>query len=328
MSYGPFSMNKIQLGRETTAGTAVAATSIWRGPATDIVDESEHVNADEDVGILVPTDREYIASQRATLAMPETELTFEQILHILEAGVKTAAPTGTGPYVYTYAFPLSTTLNTIRTYTIETGNAVVGDVNEMEYGFVEEFTLSGEAGASWMMSANWVGRRKSTTTFTGALSLVTVEPALFNKTKLYINDTGGTIGTTQVQGVMVSAEVNVVTGVVALMTGDGNLYFTSHKFVPPEITFSIKMELENNTGVVAAERAKWVAKSFRLVRLNLSGAGTSSINIDIAAKWLNVSEYENSDENTVVTFEGVGRYSSADALFATITVTNSVVSVP
>lgn len=328
MSYGPFSMNKIQLGRESTAGTAVAATSIWRGPATDIMDESEHANSEEDVGLLVPTDREYISSYGATLSMPETELTFEGILHILEAGIKAATPAGTGPYVYTYAFPTSTTLNTIKTYTIETGNAVAGDVNEMEYGFVEDFALSGEAGGPWKVSANWRGRQKTPTTFTGALSLTTVEEAQFSKTKLFIDDSGGTVGTTQVTGAMVSADLNVVTGVVALMTGDGNLYFTTHKFVKSEVTFSVTLELENASGIVAAERAKWKAKTWRLVRFEIPGSGTSNINIDMAAKWTDISEYSNSDDNTVVTFNGVARYNSTDSLYAEIEVTNSVSSVP
>jgi len=37
-NYGAFSANTIQIGAETTAGTAVAADIVWRGPATGIED--------------------------------------------------------------------------------------------------------------------------------------------------------------------------------------------------------------------------------------------------------------------------------------------------
>lgn len=326
--YGTFPFNKIQLGRESTAGTAVAATSIWRGPATDIADESKHEFAEEDVGILLPTDREYVPQKAAKLAMPETELTFEQILHILEAGIKVATPTGTGPYVYTYTFPTSTTPNTIKTYTLETGNAVGGDVNEMEYSFVDEFSLSGAAGEAWKMSANWVGRQKSTSTFTGALSMVTVEEALFSKTSLYIDATAGTVGTTAKNGVLTAAGIQVKTGVVPVWTADGNLYFYKHKFTRPEVTWNYTLELESDSGIVAAERAAWVAKTLRLIQLKIVGASTSEIKINLAGKYTGFGEYQNSDGNTVIEASGVAKYSSADSLFASIIVTNSVATVP
>lgn len=329
MSYGTFPFNKIQLGRESTAGTAVAATSIWRGPATDIVDESTHEFAEEDVGILLPTDREYVPTKAARIALPETELTFEQVLHILEAGIKTATAVGTeAPYIYTYAFPASTTPNTIKTYTLETGNAVAGDVNEMEYGFVEEFSFSGAAKEAWKMASTWVGRQKTTTTFTGALSLASVEEALFQKTALYIDATGGTIGTTAKAGVMTAASLSVKTGIVPVWTPNGQLYFYAHKFTRPEVTLSLTLELENTSGILAAQRAAWVAKSMQLFRLLVSGAGTSTLTIDLAGKYTSFGEYQNQDGNTVVEATVMGRYSSADSLFCEIEVGNSLAAVP
>lgn len=328
MAYGTFPFNKIQLGREVTAGTAVAASSIWRGPATDIVDESTHEFAEEDVGILLPTDREYVPMKGARLALPETELTFEQVLHVLEAGIMTATPAGTGPYTYAYAFPASTTPNTIKTYTLETGNAVAGDVHEMEYGFVEEFTFSGAAKEAWKMASTWVGRQKTTTTFTGALSLATVEEALFNNTTLYIDATAGTIGTTAKAGVLTAASLSVKTGVVPVWTPNGALYFYAHKFTRPEVTMSITMELENTSGILAAQRAAWVAKTMQLYRLKVTGLTTSTLTMDLAGKYVSFGEYQNQDGNTVVEATVSGRYSAADALFCEIEVGNSLAAVP
>lgn len=322
--YGTFPLNKIQLGRETTAGTAVAATTVWRGPATDISDESKHEFAEEDVGTLLPTEREYVPQLGAVLAMPETELTFEQFPHVLEAGVQTATPTGSGPYVRTYAFPAAATLNTIKTYTIETGNAGAGDVHEMEYAFVEQFDLSGASGEAWKISSNWIGRRKTLTSFTAALSLPTVEEALFAMTSLFVDNAGGTVGTTQKLGVLMGAKVSVKTGIVTVRSADGVLYFSKHKFTRPEVTWSYTLELESDSGVLAAERAAWVAKATRLVQFSIAGASSSAIKINLAGRYTSFGNYQNSDGNTVVEASGQARYNAAANLFAQFIVTNGV----
>ena len=44
-------LRKLQYGKETTAGTAVAATAVWRGIGT-IQDNLETVFPAEDIGIL------------------------------------------------------------------------------------------------------------------------------------------------------------------------------------------------------------------------------------------------------------------------------------
>ena len=134
MAYGPFSSNTIQIGRETTAGTAVAADIIWRGPAADIEDTQVVMRPgmEENVGLLVPTERTFISQLGAALSIPDTEATYEHLPHIFEAGIKTATATATGdeddpgPYVYAYA-PGVSTANTIKTYTLESGNAIAGE---------------------------------------------------------------------------------------------------------------------------------------------------------------------------------------------------------
>lgn len=328
MSYGTYAWNKIQLGRESTAGTAVAATTIWRGPATDITDEREHVFAEEDVGILVPAPRHYVPKIGAKLVFPETELTFEQVLHLFEAGIKTATPTGTGPYVRLYEFALATTPNTIKTYTIETGNAVAGDVNEMEYSYVDEFTLSGERGQAWKMASTWMGRQKSTSSFTGALSLLTVEEALFQNTTLYIDAEAGTVGTTAKAGVLTAASINVKTGIQQVWVPSGQLYFYKHKFVRPEVTFSLTLELENDSGILAAQRAAMAAKTMQLFQLSIAGTGTTVMELSWAGKYSSFGEYQNSDGDTMVEMQGKVFLSSTANLFFKVDHTSGVVTVP
>jgi hypothetical protein len=178
-NYGAFQHAKIQMGRESTMGTGVAATTIWRGAFANIEDAREREIVDEQIGVLITGERSYDKSYLAKLSVPATPLTFEQVLHILEAGVKTVSPTGAGPYTYTYTMPTGNTVNTVKSYTIEAYNVqVTGDYREMDYSLVEEFTFDAKAGESWMMSANWFGRGPKTGTATTLSTILAVEEAL------------------------------------------------------------------------------------------------------------------------------------------------------
>lgn len=326
MAYSPYSNTKTQIGREGTSGVATAATSVWRGPFSMIEDARERVIVEEQIGNFVSNERSYDSLISARWSQPAAPLTYEQVCHILEAGVKTATPSGTGAVktrVYNYPYS-GTTVNTIKTYTIETGSATVSaDVYEMEMSFVEDFEFSGAFGEAWTMQSNWVGRQMTGTTFTGSLTAPTVNEALFNHCLLYIDASGGTIGTTQKTGVLTAASVKVKTGLMQVPVGDGQLYSADYKWTQPEITFSLTMELED-ASIVAAERVIYRANGTRLIRLKTSPSASLQFQIDMAAKYDSISDYKNSDGNTTVTFEGHGVASSADSLALTFTVLNSV----
>ena len=104
-------------------------------------DTRERVIVEESIGSFITAERSYDGKLQAAWAQPSTPLTYEQVAHIFEAGIKTATPSGTGPYVRAYNYPYGgTTVPTIKTYTIETGSSVVAeDQYEMEYSIVESF---------------------------------------------------------------------------------------------------------------------------------------------------------------------------------------------
>ncbi len=333
--YNNYAQVKTQLGRESTAGTAVAATVIWRGPFASLEDARTKVTVEENIGLSVTAERTYTSQYLGRLSMPATELTFAQVVHILEAGIKAATPSGAGPYVYTYTLPTDNSVNTIKTYTIEMVPVIAtADYREMPYSFVEEFTFEGTAGEAWKMSANWVGQKLDTGTATSLSTLQTgndMIPAMMPMTKLYIDATGGAVGTTQKAGVLMGASMRVRTGWVVVPIGDGNLYFAKIKFTKPEVTFSLTLELEQNVAasVVAAERAIYEGDTVRLFQLLADGASASqSLTLQWAGKYDRVGGYTNSNGNTTVTLEGHAVYSSADALFWSCAIENLLSSVP
>jgi len=333
-------LRKVQLGRESTAGTAVAATTIWRGPAETPDDQRVVVFPDENVGYVGGTDRNYQPQLLGAIAFPETPATYEQVPHILEAGIKTVTPTqdGTGSdYIYAYTLP-TTSANTLKPYTIEGGDNQ--QAYEIEYGFVTDFILAGSGGGELnavTMAANWLGRQTTSTSFTGSLSAPTVEEILFGKGKLYIDAVGGTIGTTQKASTFLGFDLSVKTGWVARFTGDGNLYFTRAAFVGGselEIMCNITFEYDSNA---TAEVSNYESGTSRLIRLAFTGEAvatpgttysTKTMYIDMAGAWDNFEKIGEDNGNDVVTGAFRARYNSTAAFFAEITVVNELTSLP
>lgn len=323
---GVKALRKIQIGRESTAGTAVPATEIWRGEGAG-EDQRTVVFPVEDVGYLSGVNRSYTPRVYGALDMSATPATFEQLPHILEAGVKTVTATADGSgYVYTYPLP-TTAANTIKTYTLEAGDNQQAE--EAEYAQCRSFGISGAPGEALMLTADWYGRQRTKTTFT-SLSLTAVEEMLFQNTKLYIDAIGGTAGATQATNTLLGFELNVTTGMTPVWTADGQLYFSFSKTVQPEVLLTCTFE---HDAVGVARRDDFAAGTARLVRLlttgtALTGSGgtytTKALQIDLAAKIDSIETIDEIDGNDVVRVTFRARYSSTSSSFATITVCNTL----
>lgn len=326
-------LRKIQLGIETTAGTAVAATTIWRGTGT-IEDTRETVFVEEDVGLLPGTDRSYVPKLGASLSLESTPATFEQLPIICEMGIRTDAPAQDGAgsgYIYQYT-EATTAAPTIKTRTIEGGDDEA--VEEMEYAYVESLTIEGAASEACMMSAETRGRQVSVSAFTTTATLPTVEEILASKGKLYIDTAGGTIGSTQISNSLLNFALNWTTGLIAVPTLDGDLFFTFVKKTTPEITLDLTFEHDSSS---VAEKVNWRAETPQLIRLQFEGsavetAGTSytykTFNIDLAGKWDTFSALADQDGNDIVTGTFRARYNSTAAFFAELLIVNELTTLP
>lgn len=326
-------LRKIQLGRETTAGTAVPCSTIWRGMGM-LDDQREVVFVDEDVGYIGGVDRTYIPKLAGAISLESMPATFEQLPHIFEAGIKAVGSgvvdTGGSGYVYTYPLP-TTSKNSIKTYTIEGGDDQ--EVEEMEYAFVQSFTLQGAAGEALTIQADWAGRQVATSAFTSTATLPDVEEILVSKAKLYVDNASGTIGSTQLSNTFLAMNLSVNTGWKPVFTGDGQLYFAFAKVTDPEITLDITFE---HDGSATAEKANWRSETARLIRILIEGstlttAGTftyKTLIVDLAGKWENFDPITDQDGNDIVKGTFRARYNATAALFARMKVVNELSAVP
>lgn len=327
-------LQKIQLGREATAGTAVAATTLWRGPSAGIDDQRDIRQVEEDIGVIMETDRKFTAGLYASIQFPETPATFEQIQHVLEAGMNTATPTADGAgsgYVSSYLFPTTST-PTIKSYTIEAGDDV--QAREMEYSFVESFNLKGGSKDAWMLGSQWGGRQSSLCSFTADVAVPTVEEMVFGKSKLYIDAIGGTIGTTQISSTLINADLSVTTGLVAGPNGDGNLYFNALKLAKPSV--SLQVTFIHNASSVAQIAAK-DAETSKMLQLKVEGSALTTsgdytvktMKIDLYGYWSKFDAIgKDGAGNSIVVGTFEGRYNPTAATAGGITIVNELSAVP
>lgn len=333
---GARALAKVQMGAETVAGTAVAADFIWRGGIGFIEDARtvEVFGVDEFVGIATGTNRTSTPKFEALCSMDSGPANYEQLPHVLAAGVVSVAGVvdGTGSdYIYTYTIP-TTTQPTIATYTIETGDNQ--QATEMEYSFVESFTLEGSAGEAMMLSADWRGRQATNTTFTGALSVPTVDEILFQEGVIYIDDVGSGFGATQVSNTLLTMSLSYTTGIMAKWAMDGQKYFSFHQFTRPEIT--LDMTFEHN-GSAVTEMTKWRSETPRAIRVQVTGPAVTTpgttysnktLQLNLAGVYTAVSAIGETDGNDTLDFSFRVAYDSTLATAGSIVVVNELAALP
>ena len=330
MANGIKALRRIQMSREDTQGTASTDFTVWRGTGT-LEDSRESVWPEEDIGIFGGTDRQYFPKLAATLEMDEVEATFEQLPHVFDAGIKYAAPAADGSgYIRTYSWPIVSS-DYVESTDLQTYSFKCGDNNEVEkfsFGYVKEFNLSGNAGEAWKITSTWEGREvASDSDGFATVTIPDVEDILFSKSKLYIDESSDTIGTTLISNTLLSASLNIVTGWIGIFTGSGRLDFSFLKQVKPEITLDITFE---HNATATAEKAKWRAGTARLLRLTCDGSALDTpgaytyktFQFNLAGKWDTFEKIDEQDGNDIVTGHFVARYNSTSALLGSIVVVN------
>jgi|SaaInl4_150m_RNA_FD_contig_21_705182_length_1736_multi_5_in_0_out_0_3 hypothetical protein len=337
MTEGIRSFRVAQLGLESTKGTAVAATVLWRGLGT-FQDGTVRNYPEESLGYFVKVDRHYEAMTVARMTMESTPFTFEQAPYLFASCIKNVvagAADGAGSgKIYTYPFS-TTTLNTVKTYTLEAGDNIQGW--EAAYGFCRSFEISGSGGQdsdAVMISAEWIAREWAKTTLSSP-SLVAVEEASFLKSKLYIDAVGGTMGSTQKTAMFVGFTFRADPGIREMFTGDGNLYFTDALLrKQPEITCDIEMLYTTDA---IAQIDNWLAGTPVLIEIALegtalTGAGTTytykTLRLQMPGSWKEFSGLEDVEEGDKITGTFIPAYDTTAGIGPSIVVVNEVTTLP
>lgn len=340
---GHKALSKVQFGQESIQGTAEAADFIWRGPFAGLKDARTTEAVDEQLGVALKSSRKFAAQLMAEFAQPVTNLTPEQAPHVFEAGIKqvnTGVADGAASSGYKYAYPFgATSINSVSTYTIETGDE--SQAEEAEFCFVKSFKITAVKGQAVQISAEWAGRQVTDATFTPALSAPAVSEIHASAGSFWIDAAEGTFGTTAVSaGNILEMNFEVTTGLTALFTIDsGELFFQGIHFNVDEFEASMEIKWVHDTASVA-EKALWRANADRLIRVEFTGdaygtpgSGTDldgllGIRIDFPASYQEFSAIEFDEGKSIVTATLTGGYENAGGDVLELAVYNELTVLP
>jgi hypothetical protein len=313
-------LSRIEIGKETTAGTAVSCDVLLQaeGMMKDAQDRAFPVEGSE---FVFPTSGSYIRKEGVEITLDDSPATTEILPHIfgmgVAGGVSAAAADGSA-YAYIYPFPITAANTAPDPYTIEGGDD--SESGEASYCFATRWGLKWAAGEELMMNADIVGRQWTDCAFTGTNPSVALH--YLPKAKLYVDATGATGFNTQKTQTFMGFEVEGG-GWKPVHTGDGELFYTFPKYYGQkegnEITGVITYE-HDATGEAELNFAR--AGTVRLVKVVFEGdavatGGTTyskhSVIFDAAIQYTDVPELEDLDGNNTVPLPFRVVYSVADA---------------
>ena len=311
---GITALQRIIFAPESTAGTAPANNyETWRGMGQLKDNQTTNIIQDR-IGVAIPSIRSYVPRTGSSLSMESVPANYEQIQHILNAGIAASTPVTNVPTLgtgisRTWNLGIAVT-NTLRTYSIITGDNQ--RLNRMSYAFVESFSLSATSDDALMVDASWIGRRPEKGV-TLPVTVVTpdVETILpCSGATLYIDDRDGDIDArTQVSNLVHDWTLTVTTGYTPIYyTDDGRCDFGKIVFSAEAFSAELSLTFEHNS-TANAEETHWNNSEPRLYRLSLQGSALATVGsletnkrltIDLAGVYTDFSELGDMDGNSTV----------------------------
>lgn len=327
-------LQKNQAGLENTRGTGVAATRIVYAQITPsftrpLMDFEDHSGTYEG--------RRRVAYARSRVGFSAMDIaTFEDLPWWLQMGVKggvTGVDDGSG--AYTYTFTPSSATDDLKSMSLEFNES--GNPYEADQCMINSWTLRMDADndqePGWMFDAEIIARDWTTTTYTGALSDRTTEVILARGTKLYIDDAGGTIGSTQKTGSLISASITVNNNLHFKAFAEDVTYVAANKVGRGRRTLDAQFTFEFDSDTEFAKYRNTTSPQQRLIRLEREGASPihttvyKRMRIDMYGYWNSWSRGDRQG-NLTATFGFAGFYDESAAKTFQLAIVNALSSLP
>lgn len=302
---------KTQIGKEVTPGTEVAATRILRllnASWNDYASWQKYV-PEYDIGRLSLTPEVGEITRKGMTARFETDLTFEDILFPLLFGFKggvtpTEQTVGEGDQLWTFQNAPTLADPAQESATIEQrfSNGTTHYDRTSTFMMLSQFEISADQGGdASKITMELFGRTSNDNAITGALTLPTPFDLIAALDwALYVDDTWGGLGGTQIQSAMRSFTFRYMTGLSpALYIGDGRLDMADVRLGPRGA--ELEMTWENGASM-DTELGKFESNAKRFIRLEATGdqigAGENKrVRIDGAYQYDNIGEPGEADGN-------------------------------
>lgn len=325
--------NFVQFGKETTRGTAVAATKRWPGQAPKIGTDTKKTFIQEMNDVRAAERRSVTYQRLYRNNLVAAQGTFQQLLAVLGCGLKggvTASETtvGQGDYLWTFT-PSMTSANSPDSLTIELGDDA--QCWEVEYCMFDKINLSGSVDqdggeAAVAIDAGFFGRQLTATTKTSSISLPSGTFMNAKRARLYIDTSWAGIGGTELANLLRSFQIEILTGVHPDSTGAAATYFNQHKEGVLAVMGTFTIEGGSTAAAILAS-----ARSAGLVvaRLEITGdqigSGTNhKLTIDFSGDYDEVDPISSEDRgDNLATFAIHGLYDTTGAKLLDVKLTTS-----
>lgn len=298
---GAYGLRKIQVGAESTKGTAVTAGVILTGLDGQLEDTSDlQMRPKEYQTGLLPGSNQgtpVFVTDLAELSF-SGDFTYENAPYLLSAGWGYVAPT-TASSGTTWVFPAPTTaINTVKTQTLQTGDN--SEQLKAAYGLIPELSIKGSTNDVVKVSGKYTARSVTAASsgFDSAAALAATTMPV-NSWKIYSDAATGTVGTTALSATVREFEIKAKSNFHLKQFADGVLYPTSDGQGVPDV--EVDFVLEYNSSAIAI-RNQFKNKTQRRIRLQSASTITAanSFYADISGYWSNPKKIGEKDGNTTV----------------------------
>jgi len=305
-------LRRIQLGVEIYGyGTPVTPTAQLVG-GLDAIENRFRIFTSEASGVMSAHRRAYDQAIQAELAFDAGDegATFEQIINFLSMaliGGVVPVPVGAAGYAWTF------------TPNLGAGN--VPDIFTMRYGdnqrcwesegvFATELALSAAFQEGWRLTSALIGDQMGEgATFAPGITYPTpLETVLAQMTRLYIDDTWATLGTTPITGTLIDWGWTLPAFHPKFFQ-DGQLTYSDIGLASRAL--ALELTFEFNAQAVA-ERLLWMARTPRFIRLEATGgvinAGVppdlKTVRLDMCVVYEGTDPLDERDGNDTMRFTG------------------------
>lgn len=301
----------VQIGVETTPGTGVAANKFLN---------SLDIDPQLMFGIqkFQPTGQKFssivVPGQEWAEAGVKGVVSYSEIIYILNGlfvannGVQQAATTA---YLWT-AKPASRSNDTIKTYTIEQGDA--NRAQKFSYAVFSEGTFTFNRTSTDFTGKIFGQAIQDGITLTAAPTAIQEKPVIPNQIDVYVDSTSAGIGTTKMLRVL-EAKVGLTNRFGPIWVLNSALgSFASHVELDPALTLELKVEADSQGMALLSTLRAGTTQYVRIKCTSPDLAGTAipySLTFDMACKVSGVSAYSDEAGVYAITWTNEGIYDPA-----------------
>jgi len=313
-------LNVLHLGKQTDFNTP-ATPNIYLVGVTNHTARPEvtyHMPEGEK-GLSAPSDLIQVTKRAVTLSI-DVEPVYEQLHYLLEMIFGEVTPSGTGPFTRTYTAPVYSTVSPAF-YTIGRGQS------QLYYTYdscaISSATFKYDSDSGFAATLDILAKNENVGTYTIITRPYGLTPIPVKSATLYVDNPASAFGTTQLAGVLRSAEITVNPGLhYKYLPGDINAqgYGQGKWQVSIKVTFEMKSTIKALYDEVLTTPPD---VPFKNVRVAFDKDANNMLHFDLASV-MKVDGDVWTDADGNVTLDMVFDGAFDDAAWFTVELTNNV----